>query len=539
LTQRSHRPALNPCKTRSPKHDKSQPHINLELLREYQKAAAVLPNRFDAATLRASRLALRRRRVGQAESVVRIGYATGSRTHQRDFAQVADALVRVLRERPSARLVLFRDTNSKEPVLLIEEFPTLNRYAAQVEWRDLVPLERLPAELARFDINLAPIELDNVFCEAKSELKYFEAALVGVCTIASPTGPFRRAIRPGETGLLAATSEEWYTAIISLIDDVPSRTAMAHAAYLDVLWRYGPEQQIEQVRSLLDQLHGDRPAARAFQLELCRRQLPLARRIALPDTEVVFSTDALGEADVTVIIPLYNYAHYVVEALQSVREQTLTPLDLVVIDDASTDASLAVTLDWAQLHAGHFNRVIILRNQRNAGLGATRNAGFDAAETPYVMPLDADNRLRPTCCAVCLDAIRETGAAFAYPLQQHFGDSTDVIGIEPFQPMRFVGGNYIDALALVAKPAWVAVGGYDDIRPNGWEDYELWCSLVERGMWGVHVPHILADYRTHMRSMLRTLTDERSNKLQLIGELERRHPWLTILYGGESRRGGD
>ncbi len=500
-------------------------------IREYQKVAVVLPNGFDAESLRAARRAVRRRQSGPAADVVRIGYASGSRTHQRDFAQVADALGRVLGERPSVRLVLFRDADSKEPVLLIDEFPALRPFADQVEWRDMVPAECLPGELARFDINLAPVELDNVFCEAKSELKYFEAAIVGVCTIASPTGPFRRAIRPGETGLLAGTSHEWYAALIALIDDAGSRDALAHAAYLDVLLRYGPEQRIEQVRSLLEQLAGGRGSARAFQLELARRQMPRARGVALPEGDVVFLADALGEADVTVAIPLHNYAHYVIEALESVCAQTLPSLDLVVVDDASTDDSLAVTLDWVRLHAERFNRVVVLRNRRNAGLGVTRNAGFDAAETPYVLPLDADNRLRPTCCAVCLDALRGSGAAFAYPSLQHFGDSTEVIGIEPFQPMRFVSGNYIDAMALVAKPAWAAVGGYDDIRPNGWDDYDLWCSFVERGLWGVHVPQILAEYRVHTGSMLRTMTDERANKLRLIGELERRHPWLTVLYG--------
>jgi hypothetical protein len=104
------------------------------------------------------------------------------------------------------------------------------------------------------------------------------------------------------------------------------------------------------------------------------------------------------------------------------------------------------------------------------------------------------------------------------------------MGLEPFQPMRFVSGNYIDAMAMIAKSAWAAVGGYDDIRPNGWDDYELWCSFVERGLWGVQVPQILAEYRVHARSMLRTMTDERTNKLRVIGELERRHPWLMIRH---------
>ncbi len=214
------------------------------------------------------------------------------------------------------------------------------------------------------------------------------------------------------------------------------------------------------------------------------------------------------------------------------RAQTLELLDLVVVDDASTDSSLTVTLDWVRRHAGRFNRVEVLRNRRNAGLGLSRNAGFNAAETEFILPLDADNRLRPRCGAACLEVIRTTGAAFAYPSLQRFGDGTEVMGLEPFQPTRLIRGNYIDAMAMIAKSAWAEAGGYDDIRPNGWDDYELWCSFVERGLWGVRVPEILADYRVHARSMLRTLEQERDNELRLISELERRHPWLAILPEG-------
>ena len=94
-----------------------------------------------------------------------------------------------------------------------------------------MPLAELPNELARFDINLAPLEVGNQFCEAKSELKFFEAALVEVCTIASPTGPQRRAIRDKATGRLADTAREWYDAMLELIDDPAQRRRLAHAAY--------------------------------------------------------------------------------------------------------------------------------------------------------------------------------------------------------------------------------------------------------------------------------------------------------------------
>jgi hypothetical protein len=73
-----------------------------------------------------------------------------------------------------------------------------------------VPLEHLSEEISRFDIDLAALEICNPSCEAKSELEFLEATLVDVPTIASPTGPFRRAVRHGETGFLAVTLGEWH-----------------------------------------------------------------------------------------------------------------------------------------------------------------------------------------------------------------------------------------------------------------------------------------------------------------------------------------
>jgi len=150
-------------------------------------------------------------------------------------------------------------------------------------------------------------------------------------------------------------------------------------------------------------------------------------------------------------------------------------------------------------------------------------------ETPYALPLDADNRLLPDCCERLLSALQETRAAFAYPRQQCFGTAHHVIGAERFVPLRLASGNYIDAMALIAKSAWAIVGGYTHIR-FGWEDYDFWCCCVEHGLFGCHVPEILAEYRFHDASMRLTSTDRPANNRQVIRQLEDRHPWLSITY---------
>ncbi len=503
-------------------------------MRRTGRPVLVLPNGFDEATHRTASRAARQRRQRDADPVLRIGYAGGSRTHQRDFAVVADTLARLLRERPDCRLVLFKSPVDGLPIVDPSEFFELAAVAAQIEWRDTVPLDRLPEELARFDVNLAPLLAGNPFCETKSELKYFEAALADVCTVASPTGPFRRAIAHGETGFLAATPDEWHAAIAALLDDAPLRRRMAGAARRDVLWRFGPERRRELVASLLQQVAGGREAAREFALaaQLATRPPPPAP--ALPQGEVMFERDRLGDAEVTVIVPLYNYAHYVTEALESVAAQTLRMLDLVIIDDASTDASRAVALQWAEAHAPRFNRVMVIANAANAGLGATRNAGFAAAETPYVLPLDADNRLLPECCERLLREARQSGAAFVYPVLREFGESTKLANIFSYVPARLIGVPYIDAMALVATAAWAAVGGYGETR-LGWEDYEFWCRMAERGLFGQQAAGApLAEYRVHRDSLLLAVTEAKDNKPRVTAEIARLHPWLALVDAGKA-----
>jgi glycosyltransferase involved in cell wall biosynthesis len=491
------------------------------------RPAYVVPNAFDPETLQASRAAVRSRQQVEPSNIVRLGYAGGTRTHQKDFAVVAPALGKLLRERPNCRLVLFREPDGGLPLIDVREFPGISARAGQIEWRDMVELDALPAEIARFDINLAPLDTGNLFCEAKSELKFFEAALVDVCTVASATRPFMRAIRDGETGFLARSSREWLAILRRLVDDGPLRHRVGAAAFHDVLWTFGPEAQADRMAAAITQLHAGRDAARAFECELHRMQMPRPSLPRVPQHEVLHVQDRGQDAAASVVIPLYNYAHFIRDALDSVWHQTLQPLDLVVVDDRSTDQSVAVAMDWIKRNGDRFNRVIVLQNLVNSELGLTRNVGFAAAETPYVFLLDADNRLFPHCLEFCLHAVQESGAGFVYPMVQQFGDTTELMNHEPFTGMRFAGGNYVDAMALVGKSTWAAVGGFDHVQ-FGWEDFDFWCRCVERGLWGQGLDIVLAEYRVHSGSMLRTRTDHKSNKGKLVADLQKRHPWLMV-----------
>lgn len=509
----------------------------------------LLPNVYNVPSLQRARLALRMRgepgRFNAGDGLVRIGYATGSRTHQRDFALICATLAEILRQRPQARLVLFREPETHRPVLLMEEFPSLIPVQDQIEWRDMVPLEELQDEFARFDISIAPLETGNVFCEAKSEIKFFEAALSGAATVASPTGPFQRVIRHGETGFLADNPAEWHEALIELIDNSERRVRMARDAYHSVLWPFGPQAQARRMKLALNSMSGDEAATLAAEIRLARDRLAPPALPVIPASRTLFHHDALGEAPVTVVITSYNYEAHLLDALESVAAQTLPMLDLVVVDDGSSDGSVALARTWMERHCDRFNRLILRQSITNAGLGGARNIGMDAAETIHVMQLDADNTLRPEACETLLDSMGN-GTAYAYPLIACFNEhgpilmnmsadthhqpgTPELLGDLPFNPLSLVSGNRIDAMAMVTKWAWAAVGGYYVSREAmGWEDFDLWCSMAERGLPGHHVPQILADYRQHETSMTNASTEKEAHKARVVAFVQDRHPWIRL-----------
>lgn len=196
------------------------------------KPALVLPNGADTAMVAAAGAA--RLRPRPEDGRVRLGYASGTLTHQRDLAAAMPALARVLAARPETTLTLLGK-------VLPAEFPQLAPFAERIELRPAVPHDRLFEELVRFDVNLAPLELGNPFCDAKSELKFLHAALLGIPTIASPTPPFRAAIDHGRTGLLAEDAAAWEAALDRLAGDAGLRRDMGAAAEASALATYGPE----------------------------------------------------------------------------------------------------------------------------------------------------------------------------------------------------------------------------------------------------------------------------------------------------------
>ncbi len=234
----------------------------------------------------------------------------------------------------------------------------------------------------------------------------------------------------------------------------------------------------------------------------------------MQNAQIIFEKNDGKPAEVSVVITLFNYGRLVEDTLNSLLRQTLGCFDLIIAEDCSTDDSLSVAERWLRQNAERFNRISLVHHLQNQGLGITRNTAFRHTDTPFVFVLDADNLLYPKALEKLLGGLKNSKADFAFCYLEHFGDTAKLGGLQPWNPKSLIYGNTIDAMVLMKKTIWETVGGYSEDMPyNGWEDYELWFKIAEKGGWGIRIPEILCRYRVHSSSMLNVETNLKVSEL--------------------------
>lgn len=205
--------------------------------------------------------------------------------------------------------------------------------------------------------------------------------------------------------------------------------------------------------------------------------------------------NAPSSSRVSVVIPCYNYAHYLPEAINSALAQDYPNIEVIVVDDGSTDESAAV--------AGRYKDKVRLLRQSNKGLPAARNAGIRAASGEFVLCLDADDRILAgfcTCTAPVLANNPEVGIV-ATGLR-FFGAVNYTFVPRALSLQEHLAINQISCSSLFRKCDWDLVGGYDETMRDGFEDWEFWIRIRKAGRQLTVVPEVLFEYRRKTSSMV-------------------------------------
>lgn len=219
---------------------------------------------------------------------------------------------------------------------------------------------------------------------------------------------------------------------------------------------------------------------------------------------------------VSIVVTCHNYGRYVGAAIESALAQTHRRIEVIVVDDGSTDETRHVVESFAPR--------ISYVYQHNQGIVAARNTGIGLLRGDFSVFLDADNMLVPTFVAETLPLAREDeSVAFVYTQLEYFGVEQGVSAFPEFDPVALTRWNYVDASALIRSAV------FDETRFDGyfWEGYEDWdffLSLVERGYQGRLLDKPLVRYRRHADHESRsTWFGERRRQRRILLRMFRKH----------------
>jgi glycosyltransferase involved in cell wall biosynthesis len=225
-----------------------------------------------------------------------------------------------------------------------------------------------------------------------------------------------------------------------------------------------------RTRDVLYQLAGDT----ALQISRASRRNSLTWDWAVERAyldELDRSSDSTKPAPVvSVILPTFNRANALADAVESVRAQTIAAWELIIVDDGSTDSTGGMLAHWSATDA----RIHVIR-QTNAGVSAARNAGLDFASGEYIAFLDSDNVWGRDFLRVSLAALNRSGRLVSYCAVELRLDRNqrEYLGAPATHQDLLDGRNQVDLNALVTHRDVISKVGRFDVSLRRWVDYDL------------------------------------------------------------------
>ncbi|KIR03835.1 Glycosyltransferase involved in cell wall biogenesis [Lachnospiraceae bacterium TWA4] len=201
--------------------------------------------------------------------------------------------------------------------------------------------------------------------------------------------------------------------------------------------------------------------------------------------------------DIEVVITSYNQKEMIEEALDSVRNQTVLPERIIIIDDGSRDASSLEVLK--KISQKDSKIPITIYYQENSGVSAARNTGISKTNSKYVLILDGDDRLKPTYIEKVINLLEENESVVAASSwMETFGVLQSIVKPSGGTIIPFLARNCCPATHIVRKSAWEKSNGYDETMRSGFEDWEYFLGLLETSEDAQIkiAPEALIEYRT-------------------------------------------
>ena len=222
---------------------------------------------------------------------------------------------------------------------------------------------------------------------------------------------------------------------------------------------------------------------------------------------------------VSIIMPVYNSDFFLEEALNSALNQTYRNIEIICIDDCSTDNSINIIKKYML----NDSRIKLIQLEVNSKTSIARNIGIKHAKGKYILPFDSDDIISDTFIEKCLKIHLENDVDVVYTNYSTFGEIVSRNQYNNYNPEKFVAHNIICCTAMYKKESWEKYGGYDEAMIYGSEDWDFWLYFVEDKATFYRINEELFHYRARRYS--RTSLQKTKKKI-LKKQIKKNHPEL-------------
>lgn len=181
-------------------------------------------------------------------------------------------------------------------------------------------------------------------------------------------------------------------------------------------------------------------------------------------------------AEISIIVPCFDQAEYLDEALESVLKQTYTNWECIIVNDGSPDNTQEVANKWVEKDK-RFKYLF----QKNEGVSSARNMGIKNSFGKFILPLDADDKLSINYLEICLSKIESENYSIVYGKAICFGEQEAELKLGNPTLKNLLKYNRIHCSGLFRKEDWKRNNGYDENMKFGFEDWEFWINILKRG----------------------------------------------------------
>lgn len=226
---------------------------------------------------------------------------------------------------------------------------------------------------------------------------------------------------------------------------------------------------------------------------------------------------------ISIVIPCYNDAQYIEQAVFSALNQTYSNKEVIVVDDGSNAETKTVLKKLAP-------RITKLITQENQGQSTARNVGIREAKGAYILVLDSDDYFEPTFCKKALVQFlqdKEINIVISHANRIFQNHITDVFKPNGGQIEDFLLNNCAMGSAMFKKLDWEKTNGYDEKMRNGFEDWEFYIRLIKNEGRAYVIPEPLFNYRLRKDS-----TTNKANliKYKLLNYICNKHRELYLTH---------